>query len=121
LLLETLLVRFALIDRTVELENVLKGFGDGGKDDPPPRRVSVESRVASAHALPPAPQAMSLQHSPRSPHHSFRPCRVPATQQVAQAAAAAQMAEPVKAPTEASAGAERRAAASARHGARTLE
>ena len=57
LMLETLLVRFALIDRTVELETVLKGFGEGGREDPPPRRVAVESRVASAHALPPAPPA----------------------------------------------------------------
>ena len=40
LLLETLLVRFALLDRTVELEEVLAGFGAGGHDDPPPRRVA---------------------------------------------------------------------------------
>ncbi|MBY0492137.1 MAG: DNA polymerase III subunit gamma/tau, partial [Gemmatimonadaceae bacterium] len=55
LLLETLLVRFALLDRTVELEEVLKGFGGSGGEDPPPRRVAHEPRVASAHALPPAP------------------------------------------------------------------
>jgi DNA polymerase III subunit gamma/tau len=30
LLLETLLVRFALLDRTVELEDLLRGIGDGG-------------------------------------------------------------------------------------------
>jgi DNA polymerase-3 subunit gamma/tau len=30
LLLETLLVRFALLDRTVELEDVLRGIGEGG-------------------------------------------------------------------------------------------
>ncbi|MCA0376685.1 MAG: DNA polymerase III subunit gamma/tau [Gemmatimonadetes bacterium] len=57
LLLETLLVRFALLDRTIELEEVLKGFAEGGHDDPPPRRVAHEQRVASAHALPPAPPA----------------------------------------------------------------
>jgi DNA polymerase-3 subunit gamma/tau len=57
LLLETLLVRLALLDRTVELEEVLKGFGDGGREDPPVRRVAHEPRVAGAHALPPAPPA----------------------------------------------------------------
>ena len=51
LLLETLLVRFALLDRTIELEEVLKGFGDGGREEPPARRVSREPRVASAHAM----------------------------------------------------------------------
>ena len=55
LLLETLLVRFALLDRTVELEEVIKGFGTGGHDDPPARRVAHEPRVASAHAMPPSP------------------------------------------------------------------
>jgi DNA polymerase-3 subunit gamma/tau len=92
LLLETLLVRFALLDRTVELEEVIKGFGTGGHDDPPARRVAHEPRVASAHAMPPSPPpavapaiaqaAPSLVAPPRS-----------ATQQVAEAAAAAQMAE----------------------------
>ena len=55
LLLETLLVRFALLDRTVELEEVIKGFGTGGHDDPPVRRVAHDTRVASAHAMPPSP------------------------------------------------------------------
>ncbi|WP_373061330.1 DNA polymerase III subunit gamma/tau [Gemmatimonas sp.] len=91
LLLETLLVRFALLDRTVELEEVIKGFGAGGQDDPPPRRVAHEPRVASAHAIPPSPPpavayavapAPSVMAPPRS-----------ATQQVAEAAAAAQLAE----------------------------
>ena len=40
LLIETLLVRFALLDRTVELEDVLKAIGDGG----------ASARVASAGA-----------------------------------------------------------------------
>jgi DNA polymerase-3 subunit gamma/tau len=55
LLFELLLVRWAFLDRTLQLEEVLKGFGDGAGDDPPPRRVAREARVASAHALPPAP------------------------------------------------------------------
>lgn len=51
LLLETLLVRFALMDRTIELEEVLQGLGDaGGSNDPPPGRASGTSRVASAVA-----------------------------------------------------------------------
>jgi len=55
LLFELLLVRWAFLDRTLQLEEVLKGFGEGAGDDPPPRRVARDSRVASAHALPPAP------------------------------------------------------------------
>lgn len=49
LLLETLLVRFALLDRTVELEEVLKGFGSGASVDPPQRAV-LPSPVASTAA-----------------------------------------------------------------------
>ncbi len=88
LLIETLLVRFALIDRTVDLEEVLRGFGDDGRDDPPVRRAAREARVASAHALPPAPPAVVAPAlPPQAP-----PVPRSATQQVAQAAAAAQMA-----------------------------
>ncbi len=86
LLLESLLVRFALLDRTVQLEEVLKGFGDAPREDPP-RRITAESRVASAHALPPAPPAaVAPAITPPVPRS--------ASQQVAQAAAAAQMAPP---------------------------
>ncbi|WP_053334329.1 DNA polymerase III subunit gamma/tau [Gemmatimonas phototrophica] len=96
LLLETLLVRFALLDRTVELEEVLKGFGAGSHEDPPPRRVAHESRVASAHALPPAPPAavapaLTYSASAAAPFSPPPPSRT-ATQQVAEAAAAAQTA-----------------------------
>jgi DNA polymerase-3 subunit gamma/tau len=98
LLLETLLVRFALLDRTIELEEVLKGFGAGGHEDPPPRRVAHDSRVASAHALPPAPPpavAPALPNSaPLSAPATFTPpppSRT-ATQQAAAQAAAQQIA-----------------------------
>ncbi len=99
LLLETLLVRFALLDRTVELEEVLKGFGSSNGEDPPPRRVAHESRVASAHALPPAPPAAVAPALPTpAPAVSYAPPPVPrtATQQVADAAAAAQTAPPAR-------------------------
>lgn len=91
LLVETLLVRFALQDRTVELEEVLRGFGPGGHEDPPLRRAAHESRVASAHALPPTPPAAVAPM-----REAVAPVSIPrpATQQVAQAAAAAQMAPP---------------------------
>jgi DNA polymerase-3 subunit gamma/tau len=94
LLLETLLVRFALLDRTVELEEVLKGFGaGGGNEDPPVRRIAHEPRVASAHALPPAPPAAvapALAPPPATvPMAPPPPTPRPATQQVAAAAAAA--------------------------------
>jgi DNA polymerase-3 subunit gamma/tau len=93
LLLETLLVRFALLDRTVHLEEVLKGFAAGSTDDPPPRRVAHEPRVASAHALPPAPPAAVAPALPSSAAMTPPPVPTPrpATQQVAAAAAAAQM------------------------------
>jgi DNA polymerase-3 subunit gamma/tau len=92
LLLETLLVRFALLDRTVELEEVIKGFGTGGHDDPPVRRVAHEPRGASAHAIPPSPPpAVAPALAPPTPGVVAPPRS--ATQQVAEAAAAAQMAE----------------------------
>jgi DNA polymerase-3 subunit gamma/tau len=92
LLLETLLVRFALLDRTVELEEVIKGFGTGGHDDPPARRVAHETRVASAHAMPPSPPpAVAPALAPPTPSVVATPRS--ATQQVAEAAAAAQIAE----------------------------
>lgn len=83
LLLETMLVRFALLDRTIDLEEVLKGFAGGG-EEPPPRRVAHEPRVASAHALPPSPPAYVAPALPAPPTPR------PATQQVANAAARAQ-------------------------------
>jgi DNA polymerase-3 subunit gamma/tau len=91
LLIESLLVRFALQDRTVELEEVLKGFGPGGREDPPLRRAAHESRVASAHALPPAPPAAV---APMLAPPAAVSVPRPATQRVAQAAAAAQMTPP---------------------------
>ena len=48
LLLETLLVRFALLDRTVDLEEVLKGFGPGGGDGS--AEAWVKAGVAPAQA-----------------------------------------------------------------------
>ena len=57
LLLETLLVRFACLDRTVELEEVLKGFGNAPAAEPPPRRVAHEPRVAPAYAAAPVARA----------------------------------------------------------------
>jgi DNA polymerase III subunit gamma/tau len=65
LLLETLLVRFALLDRTVELEDLLRGIGDGGgaRDAAPASsRRAPESprpsprRAEMATAPPPATQ-----------------------------------------------------------------
>lgn len=53
LLLESLLVRFALLDRTVDLEEVLRGF-DVGEDPPARRTARLEPRGASAYALAPA-------------------------------------------------------------------
>ena len=95
LLIETLLVRFALLDRTVDLEEVLRGFGDGGRDDPPPRRVTHEPRVASGHALPPTPAAIIAPALTAVTSQPSIPRPRPATQQVAEAAAAEQRADTV--------------------------
>ncbi len=57
LLLESLLVRFALLDRTVDLEEVLRGFDTG--EDPPARRTAraPEPKGASAYSVAPAAAA----------------------------------------------------------------
>ena len=85
LLVESLLVRFALLDRTVDIEEVLRGFGDGGREEPPARRVTAESRGASAHALPPTPPAAVAPAIPNPV--PAPPAPRPATARVAQAAA----------------------------------
>ena len=58
LLLETLLVRFALLDRTVELEDLLRGIGDGGgaqtSTPSTSRRVPDAPRPSPRRAEPPA-------------------------------------------------------------------
>ena len=88
LLVESLLVRFALLDRTVDIEEVLRGFGDGGREEPPARRVTAESRGASAHALPPTPPAAVAPAIPNPvPAPPAPPAPRPATARVAQAAA----------------------------------
>jgi len=61
LLIEALFVRFALLDRTVSLEAVLRGLG-GGKgggevDEPTVARRAEPTPGASAHAAPPARRA----------------------------------------------------------------
>ena len=64
LLLETLLVRFALLDRTVELEDLLRGIGEGGgqRDTPLPatRRVADVPRSSSTRRAEPPPVTMPL-------------------------------------------------------------
>ena len=104
LLLESLLVRFALIDRTVELEEVIKGFGASASEEPPVRRVAHATRGASAYALPPIPPAAVAPALAPAVAAPVAPRRS-ATQQVAESAAAAQLAEQRTAPRSAAAGA----------------
>jgi DNA polymerase-3 subunit gamma/tau len=68
LLLEALLVRFALLDRTISLEAVLRGLGGGGgggggrgamEDDAPPARRAAPAAQASATPAPPAAQPVA--------------------------------------------------------------
>ena len=72
LLLETLLVRFALLDRTVEIEDLLRGLGDGGgtRDVAPAssRRAPDVPRPSPRRAEPappPPPLADAPQPAPR--------------------------------------------------------
>jgi DNA polymerase-3 subunit gamma/tau len=82
LLLETLLVRFALLDRTVALEEVLKGFGAASPEEPPPRRAAGQGATATPPAAGPDAGEAPPRAAPPPP-----PPR-PATQLVAEHAAA---------------------------------
>ena len=59
LLLETLLVRFALLDRTVEIEDLLRGIGDGGG--------TRDAAPASSRRAPEAPRPSPRRAEPASP------------------------------------------------------
>jgi DNA polymerase-3 subunit gamma/tau len=86
LLVESLLLRLALLDRTINLEEVLRGFTQAEAGDPPSRRIAkAEARIAPAYALSPAPESALI----ASPKIEI-PVPRSATQRVAEAAAAAQ-------------------------------
>jgi DNA polymerase-3 subunit gamma/tau len=68
LLLETLLVRFALLDRTVELEDLLRGMGEGGgtREAPPPTSKRTADAPRSSTRRAETPQvAAPLADGPR--------------------------------------------------------
>ena len=92
LLVETLLVRFALLDRTVAIEDVLRTLGDGGAagrgqlrrdapppstpqrsptrnspSDEPPRRAAQDAASSSDRPLEPPPLARDHATPPRAP------------------------------------------------------
>jgi DNA polymerase-3 subunit gamma/tau len=67
LLLETLLVRFALLDRTVEIEDLLRGLGEGGSgraSSPSTERRSAEPPKPSVRRAEPAVVAAPLADAP---------------------------------------------------------
>jgi DNA polymerase-3 subunit gamma/tau len=67
LLLETLLVRFALLDRTVEIEHLLRGLGEGGSgrgSSPSTERRSAEPPRPSARRAEPARVSAPLADAP---------------------------------------------------------
>jgi DNA polymerase-3 subunit gamma/tau len=72
LLLETALVRFALLDRTVAIEDVLKGIGGGGNASGSSGRPSAPTGRSSA---PPAPQR--AMETPASVERMAEPMREP--------------------------------------------
>ena len=86
LLVESLLLRLALLDRTIELEEVLRGFANAETIDPPARRVAkAEPRVAPAYALSPAAESAGV-----VPPKVEIPIPRSATQRAAETAAAQQ-------------------------------
>jgi DNA polymerase-3 subunit gamma/tau len=67
LLLETLLVRFALLDRTVEIEDLLRGLGEGGSgrtSAAPTERRAAEPPKPSVRRTEPARAAAPLADAP---------------------------------------------------------
>src|SRR5256885_386890 len=75
LLVETLLVRFALLDRTVEIEDLLRGLnGEGGESSATPRRPSSSPRPSAdtprrpSRDSAPRPSGDSTSATPPSPH-----------------------------------------------------
>ncbi|MGV3711285.1 MAG: DNA polymerase III subunit gamma/tau [Gemmatimonas sp.] len=96
LVFETLMLRLALIDRTVDLEEVLRGFGATESVDPAPRRVTkAEGKVASAYATTPLVSEVLVPVEPFVP-----PVPRSATQRVAEEAAADQIAAASAPPIE---------------------
>ena len=88
LLIETLLVRFALFDRTVALEDVLKAMGDSGTEGGPPGSGSrpvgdiargAPTRAATPLKASPAPAPVPVVHASLARDVVTRPVtRVPA-------------------------------------------
>src|SRR5438105_14869664 len=71
LLIETLLVRFALLDRTIEIEDLLRGLNGEGGESPaaPPRRVPTTSPAPDVQRRTPresAPRPAVQQPTPAS-------------------------------------------------------
>ena len=93
LLIETMLVRFALLDRTVAIEDVLRGLDDGsptGRTTAPrvaaarrepvvPRAVPLSRSSAAAAAAAPAPAPVSVSVVSTPPSPATPPAASPAT------------------------------------------
>ncbi|MEO7359844.1 MAG: DNA polymerase III subunit gamma/tau, partial [Gemmatimonadaceae bacterium] len=83
LLFETLLLRLVLIDRTVELEEVLRGFSASESVDPAPRRITkTDGKIAPAYAISSLVAEALMPVTPPVPRS--------ATQRIAEEAAAVQ-------------------------------
>jgi DNA polymerase-3 subunit gamma/tau len=95
MLVETMLVRFALMDRTVSLEEMLRGLGpnDGGSEESDGRASARSSPRAPAPARPPRPpsesapggaegasrpSSVAAQAAPPAPHAALPPLSVAA-------------------------------------------
>ena len=74
LLLEAMLVRFALLDRTVSLETVLRGLGGGtsGGDDPPEDSSSVRRASSTVSASPASPARKAERRPSDTPAADWR-------------------------------------------------
>ena len=99
LLLETLLVRFALLDRTVDLEAVLRGLGNGGGGGAPP--APSATRAAAPAASPRPAAAPPAADEARRPGPAGASLRAAFDGAVAEAASRAPVSRPSSAGTTA--------------------
>jgi DNA polymerase-3 subunit gamma/tau len=73
LLLETLLVRFALLDRTVTIEDVIRGLGDGGGTSPGSSRSAAAPAPGGFRASSAAPAVAANRVAPPAADRQISP------------------------------------------------
>ena len=90
LLLETLLVRCALLDRSIALEEVIRGLPDGGRE-PSPARGAGAPAAATGKSTTPAPSRQTI--APRAAVRAEAPAPIVARAEVEVPVASAALAD----------------------------